>query len=99
MTDCFDDGGIGLQFAIDAKGGIAAADDAQGLADEVDFLMLGAAMGGEREERDGGLDADENARGVGGGDGDAGKLFGGGSDDYGAIGKTEESARAEEGFG
>ena len=54
--------------------------------------MFGAALGGETEQGDGRLGADQNARARGRGDGDVGELRGSRIDDHGAIGEGHQAA-------
>ena len=71
------EGGIGLQFAVDAKFGVHFAGDIQGLNHLVYNFMLGAALCGEAQHGYAGLvDAGNGLCGAGGANGNLCQLVG-----------------------
>ena len=97
-----DDGGVGLDFAVDHGVELefleAGLGEAGGLGDLVDEFVLGGALGGEGEEGDLGLLADEGAEGAGGGQGDVDHLLGGRAGVDGAVGEAEDVVAGGGGF-
>lgn len=93
-ADGRNDGGIGLEFAVDHEMGCAFFDKLRSGNDFVNDGIFAAAFGGEGEHGDNGLDADEGAAGFSGDDGDVGELFGGGIGDDAAIGVDEHAVVA-----
>ena len=75
--------------------GPALLGDGQRLGDLVDVLVLGAALGREREHGHARRLAHQAGVAVGGGDGDVGELLGFGIDDHRAVGEEEDAVLAE----
>jgi hypothetical protein len=94
-ADFGDDGGVGLEFAVDLGFEVVFDEvlfgEGGGGGDAFGVLGLGAATGGVAEHGDAGDAAGELTAELGGFDGDAGELFDVGVGDDAAVGEDEEA--------
>lgn len=93
-ADGGNNGGVGLELAINHEMGRTLFDDVRSSDDFVNDGIFAAAFGGEGEHGDNGLDADEGAAGFRGDDGDVGELFSRGIRYDAAIGIDEHAVVA-----